>query len=108
MGDRPHVDATELTQAEWFALAQIHGNAPGALLHRIDEARKQRLGMSQADVARTLQSGVEQLLARGYLAYVTGPDGLPLTDATGVPIIETVGVIVSRLQEYKPTYHGES
>lgn len=96
------LDASELTYEEWFFLWAAFGQKPDASLKAMTEWRTRSMGMSQQQKVVTFRTGLESLLARGFIVQERDKDGRPVTDQQGQPVYVGKGRIVSRLTMAAP------
>lgn len=104
MTDTPQLelDASELTPPEWFFLITAFGLRPGADLTAISEYHRVALGKSRKDQMDLVRTGMESLLARGFIRHAKNAQGMPQYDAAGQPVYEGVGRIVRRVRAVNP------
>ena len=95
---RVDIDASELTQEEWFFLRAVLGMKPGATLEQISEWQKIAFAKPRRQQMEIISNGMASLMARGFVVIEMDDKGSPKTDADGMPVFKITGNVVSRIR----------
>ena len=95
---RVDVDASELTQEEWFFLRAVLGMKPGATLEQISEWQKLAFAKPRRQQMEIISNGMSSLMARGFIVVETDDTGSVKTNQDGMPIFKVMGNVVSRIR----------
>ena len=99
---RVDVDASELTNEEWFFLRAVIGMKPGATLDHISEWQKTAFAMPRRQQMELISAGMASLMARGFIVVETDANGNTLAHENGNPIFKVMGNVVSRVRHVDP------
>lgn len=98
------VDLAELDPSEYFAIRSLLAFQPESEMQHQIEFRNITLGRSRAEINKVLQTGVDKLIARGVMRYVTDTQGKQIIAETQWGPMAAVEIprpvrFVTRMQE---------